>query len=644
MSKKPTEQQKAPTILIAGRLALLGLALCAASFLDFFSHNHVPVFIFAALGALFAVNLALVLWFKISPSSPYLVSVQAALDLSIITAIIFSSGGVTSPYIFLYVPFVFLIRLFSDLKAALIVSTAAILAYCISSYFSSSATQDSFTEVLLTQNAILMAALSMVLIGTEHLLNLISGKEKQLQESKQDLELQNENQIALITKLPQSVVSFDSDYKLMTSNRRAQEFFGLSENQAAGLDLPYLLSKKLDKEIRFVSARDGSVRFEKAPDSISYDFLSVGSDKNRKMFLIFESIETELNQDCPGSQQLEEQLRELLISQPDTVSGSFIAESKIMKKVFSLIERAAPADATILINGESGTGKELVAKALHNKSSRKNSTFVSVNCGAIPEALLESTFFGHKKGAFTGAVSDSQGLFREADGGSLFLDEIGELPMHMQSKLLRVLQEKKVRPVGAERDYDIDIRVIAATNRNLKESVAKGEFRDDLFYRLNVINIVLPALRERRDDLPILIYSFLNKLGTKTKIPYNLNISSDALQLLLTYSYPGNVRELENILERAFVLGSGTILSENLQDLLPKKETVNSTPSRETSVIVNDALELPLNLDQVLMALEKKYMLLALEQTGGHRTKAADMLGINLRSFRYRAQKLGIKE
>ncbi len=256
--------------------------------------------------------------------------------------------------------------------------------------------------------------------------------------------------------------------------------------------------------------------------------------------------------------QIEETIRAQRI--PGDVSfAGMIGYSPAMQRVFNMIEMVAKADFTVLITGESGTGKELVARAIHNLSERKDKPFVVVNCGAIPESLLESELFGHKKGAFTGAVSDKKGRFELANGGTVFLDEIGELPLTLQVKLLRVLQDKTIQPVGSDRDVRLDIRIVAATNADLKEKVKDGTFREDLFYRLNVINIELPPLREREEDVILLAQFFMDKFSQQTgkKI---VAISEDAVDKLKSYDWPGNVRELENTILRAVVICDSTII------------------------------------------------------------------------------------
>jgi two-component system response regulator PilR (NtrC family) len=332
--------------------------------------------------------------------------------------------------------------------------------------------------------------------------------------------------------------------------------------------------------------------------------------------------------------------------------NSIVGKTKIMKDLFELIERVAGTKTNVLITGESGTGKELVARAIHYGGPLKNKPFVAVNCGAIPENLIESEMFGHKRGSFTGAVSDKDGLFRVADGGSIFLDEVGELPMSMQVKLLRVLQDRSFRPVGSTENVKVDVRVISATNRNLEEGIVKGTFREDLYYRLNVINIRTPALRERREDIPELIEHFLRKfsLGMGKAIS---TLSSAAMQAVLSYDFPGNVRELENTMERAVALeGSGEI---SLESLPPTLQKLTSRDHKATAAPVANSAQPPkasainfekgaVNLEKIVGEIEKEYILKALEKTGGVKKKAAELLGITFRSIRYRIAKYGIHD
>ncbi len=290
----------------------------------------------------------------------------------------------------------------------------------------------------------------------------------------------------------------------------------------------------------------------------------------------------------------------------------------------------------MLITGGSGTGKERVARLLHDRSDRASKPFLVVNCGALPEGLMESELFGHEKGAFTGASSRHVGMLREAHGGTLLLDEIGELPMPLQVKLLRVLQERRVRPVGSTSETEIDVRILAATNRDIEAQVASGAFRTDLYYRLNVIRIEIPPLHERREDLPLLVDAFVKRFAAEQGKPVRA-VSKEAFRLLEAYAFPGNVRELENILERAVALANDLVIEPaDLPDALRGK------PVAQLPV----ALELPedgCDLDRVMDAVEKSLVLQALERTGNVRKHAAKLLGITFRSMRYRLSKLGVE-
>jgi two-component system response regulator AtoC len=308
-----------------------------------------------------------------------------------------------------------------------------------------------------------------------------------------------------------------------------------------------------------------------------------------------------------------------------------VAASPAMVEVIELIERAAEFKATVLLTGESGTGKEVLARAVHVQSGRRDAAFVAVNCGAIPEALLESELFGHAKGAFTGADPARRGLFMEADGGTLFLDEIGELPPPLQVKLLRVLQEEEVRPVGESKARPIDVRVIAATSRDLEREVAAGRFREDLFYRLDVLRVRVPPLRERREDIPLLVDHFVAQL--RQGLGKNVRgIADDALARLATHAWPGNVRELENVIERAVILADGDrITLRELPDAIarPAAEPVPALPG-------------DFSLARARARFEAEWIRKALAATGENRTHAARLLGISHRALLYKLKEYGI--
>jgi two-component system response regulator PilR (NtrC family) len=318
---------------------------------------------------------------------------------------------------------------------------------------------------------------------------------------------------------------------------------------------------------------------------------------------------------------------------------TLLGESTIMRNIRSTIAKLSRSQAPVYISGESGTGKELVAQLIHSKGPRNDKAFIPVNCGAIPSELMESEFFGHKKGSFTGAIKDKKGLFQVAEGGSLFLDEVAELPLHMQVKLLRAIQEKAVRPVGAEKEIPTDVRILSATHKNLAQLVEAGQFRQDLYYRLNVIQLPVPALRERHEDIPQLTTHYLNKLAAENGLT-GLNIDDAAMQALGEYAFPGNVRELENILERATTLcDNSTITVDDLQlpaDVQVTAQAAVTAPSQDM-----DSNNMPL--DAYMDTIEKDALIKALEQTRYNKTAAAKQLGITFRALRYRLKKLGLE-
>jgi two-component system response regulator PilR (NtrC family) len=311
-----------------------------------------------------------------------------------------------------------------------------------------------------------------------------------------------------------------------------------------------------------------------------------------------------------------------------------VGESAAIRDLRKKIGKLARSQAPVYISGESGTGKELVARMIHDLGPRSARSFVPVNCGAIPMELMESEFFGHIKGSFTGAVSDKEGLFQAADGGTLFLDEVAELPQHIQVKLLRAIQEKKIRPVGTHTEIPVNIRLLSATHRNLGKLVEAGEFRQDLYFRINVIEIHVPPLRERSRDLPTLIDHILNRLVRDYSCD-EVRMSDDALQKLLSYDYPGNVRELENILERAITLCEGEYIQLDDLELL---NNANLVPA------AGPEADGDFNLDNHMAEIEKQLILEALEKSRWNKTTAASCLGISFRSLRYRLKKLGLED
>ena len=310
---------------------------------------------------------------------------------------------------------------------------------------------------------------------------------------------------------------------------------------------------------------------------------------------------------------------------------ALLGKSVVIENTRKTIVKLARSQAPVYISGESGSGKELVAKLIHENGSRNAHPFVPVNCGAIPTELVESEFFGHKKGSFTGATSDKQGLFQAADGGTLFLDEVADLPLSMQVKLLRAIQEKAIRPIGHQNEIPINVRILSATHKNLQQLVDKDDFRQDLFYRINVIELKVPSLREHVEDIPLLAQHFLRKIAKEWQTDV-AKLSSDAIKALQVYQFPGNVRELENILERAMTLYEGDSISE--EDLNLPQDRVVDTNNESTDNLM---------LDPTLLNTEKEAIIKALEQTKYNKTAAAKLLGITFRALRYRIKKLGIE-
>lgn len=319
---------------------------------------------------------------------------------------------------------------------------------------------------------------------------------------------------------------------------------------------------------------------------------------------------------------------------------SIVGNSPALMRIYTTIKQVADTRTNVLITGESGTGKELIARGIHNNSSRKDSPFTVIHCAGIPETLMESELFGHRKGAFTGAVENKEGLFEASHDGTVFLDEIAELSPTIQVKLLRVVHEKAFKRVGDTKDIEVDIRIISATNKNLEDEVIAGNFREDLFYRLNVIHIDTPPLRERKEDLPALAHHFLEKFSKEMGKSIH-KLSSYALDMLATYDFPGNIRELENMIERSvatattnIILPESLALASHKQTKTQQGETVSATP------VIQDFPPTGIDLDSMLGNMERQYLLKAMEMSGGGKQKAAELLGITMRNLRYRLEKL----
>ncbi len=393
----------------------------------------------------------------------------------------------------------------------------------------------------------------------------------------------------------------------------------------SGLDLCRELEARASTATVIVMSAYGSVELAlEAMKAGAYDYISKPFKQDEVLLALRKAEERE------HLRRENRALREV-IRRESTLEG-MLGKSECMQRIFRLIEKVAAFDTTVRVSGESGTGKELVARAIHRLGPRKDKRFVAVNCGAIPHALLESELFGHKRGAFTDARTDKLGLFAEADGGTLFLDEIGELPLLLQVKLLRALQEGTIRPLGSTRDQQVNVRVIAATVRDLRREVDEGRFREDLYYRLDVLSIRVPPLRERPEDVPLLIEHFLEKNNGKLGTHLS-GVDVQARKALLAYPWPGNVRELENVMERAVVLAEGEEIC--FDDLPPRlKEPMDPI----AQLLESDEL----SIKKTQRFMERTLIAKALERTGGNRTTAAKLLEISHRALLYKIKGYGL--
>jgi two-component system response regulator PilR (NtrC family) len=417
-----------------------------------------------------------------------------------------------------------------------------------------------------------------------------------------------------------------TDFDLLLCDIRLGDIAGLEVLKAAK-------ARKPDVVVIMISAYATTEAAVEAMNQGAYDFVPKPFDNEElkqtiKNALDLKTIEHE-------KEILDDELKKTVHF------GRIVGNSPSMRHIYNLIMQVAQTKTSILITGESGTGKELIARAIHEQSGRSEKPFVVLNCGGIPETLMESELFGHKKGAFTGATQDKKGLFEVADKGTIFLDEIGELTPPVQVKLLRAVQEQVFKPVGGNEDISVDIRIISATNKRLEDEVIAGNFREDLFYRLNVIEIKVPPLRERKSDLRLLAQHFLDKysqeMGKEIK-----KLSSYAIDLLNKYDFPGNVRELENLLERSVALSTtNIILPDSLALSIHKRRWIEGVKDRRFDL---DEVRNGVSLDIILEEIERAYLEKALDCTQGKKQEAAELLGISFRTFRYRLQKLAIEK
>jgi two-component system response regulator PilR (NtrC family) len=650
--------------LLLLRVVIVSFFFGASALNQFFHIEH-------SLTSLISLSLPLILAYSISIASVWALPkiqnlslfahAQVSFDVLLITGIIWMTGDIASPFSFLY---------------NLAVMNAAILLFYRGAFFAAANSSICYTALVLWSRYGSLAgngsplywspSITVILnIGSFFAIAWLSGfladkvseTEQLLKEKQIDYQELDAFKDALLQGIGSGVAITDDKGQINYFNRQAQILTALEEAQVkgkgldqifVGLNYDFQRSHKvatvIAEELPFSGPKglQRQIRLTLAP-------LSNANEELIGFVAILEDITKQ--KQIEEKIRLEEELRqarEVALSQVPAVieNGEFhfegiIGKSGGIEKIYQLIQKVAGSSTNVLISGESGTGKEIVARAIHLNGPRKNKPFVAINCGAIPEMLIESELFGHTRGAFTGAVSEHTGLFKQADQGTVFLDEVGELPFHLQVKLLRVLQEKTFTPVGGSKPIKVDVRVISATNRDLRKELEEGRFREDLFYRLNVVQMVLPPLRSRKEDIPALVHYFLGKFADAHGRNVE-EISSGALVHLMNYSFPGNVRELENIMEHAIAVTDKNILTE--EDL---PQHVKSLPLiDEIDVFEKSAPGGPelfftkgLSLDVELETHEKCILLGALKRANGIQKKAAEILGINYRSFRHRLEK-----
>ena len=422
--------------------------------------------------------------------------------------------------------------------------------------------------------------------------------------------------------------------KLLEKNQYDLLLCDIKLGDISGLDV-LRASKKSSQDtvVILISAYASTETAVEAMNEGAYDYVPKPFDKDELLQTVAKALDIRTVEH--EKQLLNDQLKE------NMHFGLLVGTSPAMRHIYKLILQVAKTKTNVLITGESGTGKELIAKAVHQESERNNQPFVVINCGGIPETLMESELFGHKKGSFTGATSDKKGLFEEAHTGTIFLDEIGELSLPIQVKLLRAVQEKVFKPVGGTEDISVDIRIVSATNKTLEKEVIAGNFREDLFYRLNVIEIKVPPLRERKADLRPLAQYFLEKY-TREMGKEISKFSSYAIDMLNKYDFPGNIRELENLLERSVALSTtNIILPDSLALSIHKRRWIEGFKDRRFDL---DEVSRGVSLDIILEEIERAYLKKALDCSNGNKNKAAELLGISFRSLRYRLDKLRIEK
>jgi two-component system, NtrC family, response regulator PilR len=644
------------------RVVILSFFLGATALFHFFKQDgdlHFFYTLSIPLIIAYAISIGSALVLPHIPDLRFFAYLQVDFDVVLITGIIWLTGDFTSPFPFLY---------------NLAVMNGAILLFYRGAFFTAGFSSLCYVALLSwTSGGGMGASWSHVMPGVLNigsffaiaglggfLASKLSETERLLKEKHTDYQDLDALKETLLQGVGSGVAITDAEGRINYFNSQAQNLTSLQEASVKGKKLDQIFPgmthsfngsregrSVLTDEIVFAAPQGNQkqLRLTLAP-------LSNASEQLIGYVSIFEDISKQ--REVEEKLRLEDELRRArefdLEQNPAGVEDAnfyfegIIGKSGGIEKIYHLVQKVARNSTNVLITGESGTGKELIARAIHLNGSRRNMPFVAVNCGAIPETLIESELFGHARGAFTGAVADHLGLFKQADQGTIFLDEIGELPLHLQVKLLRVLQEKAFTPVGGNKQIKVDVRVISATNRDLHKEMEEGRFRRDLFYRLNVVQIVMPPLRNRKEDIPALAHYFMRRFAASQGKQVE-EISSGSLMHLMSYGYPGNVRELENIIEHAVAVASKNIMTE--EDL---PAHIKGLPINEESEVFERTapggadlfFAKGLSLDVELETHEKCILLGALKRTNGVQKRAAEILGINYRSLRHRLEKYGL--
>ena len=585
---------------------------------------------------------------------------QVCFDVVLITGIIWITGDISSPFSFLYNLAVMNGAILLFYRGAFVTAGFSTLFYVSLLVWSRFTNLDAGLPLswpILMPVVFSIGSFYVIAWLSGFLTNKLSETEKQLKEKQIDYQELDAFKDALLQGIGSGVAITDEEGRINYFNRHAQTLTSLEETFVRGKRLNQIfpaLGYDFQRNRNLGSVTTDELLFANSHGTQKQIRVTLAPLSNTREQLIgYVSIFDDITKQKQIEEKvlLEEELRrgrEVTLQETggEVENAEFhfegvMGKSGGIEKIYQLIQKVAASNTNVLISGESGTGKELVARAIHLNGPRKNKPFVPINCGAIPEGLIESELFGHVRGAFTGAVADHNGLFKQADQGTVFLDEVGELPLHLQVKLLRVLQEKSFTPIGGSKAVKVDVRVISATNRDLRKEMDEGRFREDLFYRLNVVQMVMPPLRSRKEDIPTLAHFFLRKFaGSHDKKVEE--ISSGALMHLMRYAYPGNIRELENILEHAVAVANKNILME--EDL---PQYIKGTPiSDEADVFEKTApggsesfFRKGLSLDVELETHEKCILLGALKRANWVQKRAAEILGINYRSLRHRLEK-----